>query len=72
MQQVRVHLNLNLEMIFGVLCKYLICAADMEVTLLVLTVTVNRRIRLLMMLFFTSLCKPLKTDSTKAMCAYAT
>ena len=43
-----------------------------EHTLLVLTVTINCRIILLMMLFITSLCKSLKTDPSREICTYAT
>ena len=40
--------------------------------MLVLTVTINYRIMLLMMLFITSWCKPLQTVPSKEICVYAT
>ena len=56
-----VHLEVTLGMIFVVLYKYLNCTADkllMQVTLLLLTVTINYWIIILMMLFITSWSKP--------------
>ena len=44
----------------------------MQVTLLVLTVTINYKIMLLMMLFITSWCKLLKTDPSREICIYTT
>ena len=44
----------------------------MEVTLLVLTVTINYRIILLIMLFITSSCKFLKIEPSRDICTYAT
>ena len=44
----------------------------MQVRLLVRTVTINYRIILLMMLFITSWCKPLKTDPSRETCIYTT
>ena len=43
-----------------------------EVILLVLTVTINYKIILLIMLFITSLCKPLKTEPYREIQTYAT
>ena len=43
-----------------------------EVTMLVLTVTINCRMIILMMLFITSTCKSLKTDPSREICTYAT
>ena len=58
-----VHFKLTLDMIFVVLYKYLSCHAEKIIDKdLVLTVTINYRIILLMILFITSWCKPLKTD----------
>ena len=62
-------------MIFVVLYKYLNCAADKlltQVTLLGLNVTIDNRIILLIMLFITSWCKPLKADPSREICTYAT
>ena len=44
----------------------------MQVTLLVLTVTINHKIILLMMLFITFWCKRLKTDPYREICIYTT
>ena len=43
-----------------------------QVTLVVLTVTINYRIILLMVLFITSWCEPLKTDPSREIFIYAT
>ena len=55
-----VHFKLTLDMIFAVLYKYLSCHAEKIIDKGL--VTINYRITLLMMLFITSWCKPLKTD----------
>ena len=44
----------------------------MQVTLLILAVTINYRIILWMMLFINSSCKPLKTDPSRDLCTYTT
>ena len=62
-----VHFKLTLDMIFVVLYKYL----NRAVTLILLTATINYRIILLLMLFITSWCKPVKTDPSREIYKYA-
>ena len=69
--------KLTIVIVFVVLYIYLNCAADKtidegHIDCNVLTVTINCRIILLMMLFITSLCKSLQADPSREICTYAT
>ena len=60
-------------MIFVVLYKYLNCAADETIdTGHITDRNTNYRIIVLMMLFVTSWCKPLRTDQYRDICTFAT
>ena len=62
-------------MIFVVLYKYLNCVVDKTIDTGHTTSTdsnTNNRIILLIMLFITFWCKPLKADPSSEICTYAT
>ena len=68
-----VHFKLILGMIFVVLYKYLNCAVDKTIDndhTTNIYCNTNYRI-ILLMLFITSWCQPLKTDPSREICIYA-